>query len=122
MSQVSDEAGEFYFTFFLSCLVLSLMSVICICIQHCILLCIYIHIYCIAFMCVLLVTLIDYVYIDTAIRYLPLAFPVLSIFPFVPQFVWTRLYSSITSGPMGVDIASCRRCYRGCFTWWGIGV
>ena len=56
---------------------------------------IYICIIYIIFICVSLVSLIDYLYIHTAIRYLPLVFPVLSLFPFVPQFVRTRLDSSV---------------------------
>ena len=73
-----------------SCSGLYVISVICICIQHSILLCIDISIRYILCICVSLVSLIDYVYIDTAIRYLPLVFPVSSLFPFVPHFVRTR--------------------------------
>ena len=53
-------------------------------------LCIDIYIHYIVFICVLLVSLIDHVLIFTGIRYLPLVFPVLSFFWFVPQFMRTR--------------------------------
>ena len=59
---------------------LSIICVICICIHHCILLCIDIYIRFILFICVSLVSIIDYIYIDAAVRYLPLVFPILSPF------------------------------------------
>ena len=64
---------------------LALLSVICICMQHCILLCIDIFISYIVFICISLVSVIDDLYINTAIRYLLLVFPVSSPFLFVPH-------------------------------------
>ena len=51
-------------------------------------LCIYIHIRYIVSICVSLVSIIDYVYINTAIRYFLLVFLFLSLFPFVPQWIF----------------------------------
>ena len=79
----------FHFFRFGSCLGLFLIYVICICIQHCIILYIDINIFYIVLICVSLASIIDYVYIDTYIWYLPLVFPVSSLFPFVPKFLQT---------------------------------
>ena len=70
--------GDSIFLFFFidSCSGLSVVSVICISIQHCIMLYIDIYIRFIVFVCVSLFSLKDYVYIDTDIRYLPLVFTI----------------------------------------------
>ena len=52
-----------------------------------------------------LVYLMDYVYTDTAIRYLPLVFPVLLFLPAVPQFVRTRYNRSVDDFRNGASTA-----------------
>ena len=88
--------GNFDLSFlsFDSCLGLYVIYAIFICIQHYILLYSFIYIRYILFKCVSIFSLIDYVYVDTAIRYMPSVFPVSPLLPFVPQFLQTRLDSS----------------------------
>ena len=99
--------GNFTSRFFCfdSCLVLYVISLICICIQYFIMLCIYMYILYIVFVFVSLVYLMDYVYTDTAIRYLPLVFPVLLFLPAVPQFVRTRYNRSVDDFRNGASTA-----------------